>query len=1305
MRYFLFAASLVLFFTTIQAQKTFVHVSGEKNIGGNSTFLNEEGLNNNPNAIIIVEADENARVANPHPVGVWYTGSQWAVFNQDIAAMPPGVKFTITWSNPDNNSFYQKFSKENQSGGKMLIDNDALNNNPSASFYVSQVWNPGGIGGVYNNSNITVEFEKQSGKWAVLNLNQTGIADRAAFNIMIVSGAQAKNGNGFNKPVTYDPKQQNEHEQKKEEIINVFKTNPANPVNEIKDINNAVKTPRLENPATNTPIDIAVNPTQLANAAFGTNFGFEFQLFNWTATGTAFNNQPVEGNTVRSERVLNSKLSYSNGGIGGDYWKDMFYPIGFKETYWIGTFENGNGDNPTGTLMSRQFPIKKRYLHFLLGGGKDINRLYVELQIKKSDYEAVWGAGRSGFFGDTDDGFTKVIRITSSLNSEEMFRYYFDLSSLLDKQFENKTARIVIVDNATGSWGHINVDDFKEADNLDDLIPLMRDGFSLYADKDKPVWGFADTHAHWVNNIGLMGLMHGSVGRNYSTSNVRLDINNCDGFNHNLPTITPGMLIAQTEKAAMNRISERLLDPGNALCMAGVVATGIVLWPSGVATLGGAGVGAGLGALGTAVSGASAGTGTLDGLITGAVWGLATNPAFQVCGYLFTKDVLAKHYNNNIPDNRPEVSNYVDFPRWNTMFHQTMHITWVRRSYEGGQRLMVVPVGVAKSWEFNVYNDGHFVSSKIHIENEINELKRIVNANSDWLAIAYTPREARQIILNNKMAIVIALEQAEVGNYFPAVNDEVNWLYNLGVRHVFPIHNINNRLGGAAVFNSSLNSYNDLVNRPGPDDMIIAFNVKEGETHDETRTTVKLGRTFMRQNLRLFPVIGFGTIPFFYSNDVPADYNYPSFISHKNRRGLLPRGEQYINELMKKGMIIEVDHMSDDAQQTSMQLLNRYHYPMISGHSNFRELRRDADETGGGDKEARLKTEFTIYDSRVNDISNAGGMFGIMTQQNNIRAASGCPVPNNSAGGSSSFAQAYWYLLQKTGGQKGIAFGSDFNGFAPQIAPRFGTEASYMLEGDDKLNFSIQNPAEYLAPLPNNRLSNVGLFYNLGWYKVRRNQAFSQTNGVRYDSPIKTYHYHRFQAPSFLTWEERDIWEAIAIAKSGTDPEQAWQPGGFISPERTFIQQQKIKNIAHGFRTALDNTQWLDCPDYILKGECPNERKAAFMAVHGLNALLPSQRDETTMSLYVVMKRIYDLWMQFENGPNEPIRRSFAYTGGRDFDFNLDGLAHYGMYPDLIQDLKNNGFSPDQLRPLFMATEQYLKMWEQADAAKANVRN
>ncbi len=110
------------------------------------------------------------------------------------------------------------------------------------------------------------------------------------------------------------------------------------------------------------------------------------------------------------------------------------------------------------------------------------------------------------------------------------------------------------------------------------------------------------------------------------------------------------------------------------------------------------------------------------------------------------------------------------------------------------------------------------------------------------------------------------------------------------------------------------------------------------------------------------------------------------------------------------------------------------------------------------------------------------------------------------------------------------------------------------------------------------------------------------------------------------------------------------------------------------------------------------ERKAAYLCVRGENSLPEHMKTSRTIELYQIMKPIYDLWMQFENGPNEPLRRSFA--GTRDFDFNLDGQAHYGMLPDLIQDIKNQGLTPGQLKPLFLGAEQFIKMWEKAETAK-----
>lgn len=1204
---------LMAFVLHSSAQKTLQHTSSKLNSSGNSTYLDDTELNSNPAAIVIVEMGAATKAANPHAIGVWYSGSKWAIYNQDKTAMPFGLSFSVKWKSPDANSF-----SSSAVGGTLALNHPSLNNNPNARFSITQAYNPGGKPGVYNNNDVAAEFNASDNKWYIKNINGSLLPEGASFNIIVENTTNVSNGIG-----------------------GLIRQNASIP-----------------------------NASEVIAISKDVNLGFENGAFNWKATGNAFDNQPIEGNTVSSERVLRS-MEYSAGGIGGDYWKNMMYPIGFKGNYWIGTYENSNGDAPTGTFTSIPFRATKKYLSFLLGGGRDMNKLYVELQVKKSDYEAAWGAARRTLWGETADGFVKVERAFCDFNSEELYRHYFDLGADLNGNFQDKAIRICIVDDKTTSWGHINVDDFTFKDDLGEYITIQRSGYSVLADSDKPLWGFADVHAHWVNHIGLNGLFHGKPGYKLEESDVRNDIPPCDGFNHNLPTITPGLLIAQVETGAMRRLPERLADPGNATCA-------LIAAPSLLASIPMINIG------GTIAQ--------MDGAITGALIGLFFNSGFQACGYLFTKDVLAKHYGNTIPANNTPVNNYVDFPRWNSFFHQTMHISWVRRSYDGGQRLMVVPVGTAKSWEFNTTANGQMGNAKNLVEQAVTELKKIVNANSTWMGIATTPRMARELILNNKMAIVIGLEQAESGSYFESAQDEVNWLESLGIRHVFPIHNIDNKLGGAALFNSKLTSYNDLVNRLSADGPIKPFSVREGNTNDETRTNIKLERNFMRQNLRTIPIIGFGTIPFFFFNDVPGEYGYSRFTAHKNVLGFTAKGRDYLTALMQKGIIVDVDHMSDLSQQYAMEYMHRYNYPMIVGHANFRELRRESTETSGGDKEARLKTEFTIFDSRVKEISDAGGMFGVMTQQNNVRPSAGCPVPNNSAGGSSSFAQAYWYTLQKIGEGKGIAFGSDFNGFAPQTAPRFGVDAGTMLEGDDSLNRKIGNRNED---------------------RLRRQQAFEQANGVKYDSKINKYHYHRFFKPAFLTSEEREIWEAIAIAKSGVQPTEAWQPGGGLSVERTGLQQDKIKNMAEGFRWGIlreptgDYSAFLECPGYIVRDEnlnnCMPERKAAYMCVRGFNSVPEHMRSTRTIELYNIMNPIYQLWMQFENGPNEPLRRSFAYAGGRDFDFNLDGLAHYGLYPDMIQDLKNNGLNASQLRPLFLATEQYIEMWEKADAAKQNV--
>jgi len=51
-------------------------------------------------------------------------------------------------------------------------------------------------------------------------------------------------------------------------------------------------------------------------------------------------------------------------------------------------------------------------------------------------------------------------------------------------------------------------------------------------------------------------------------------------------------------------------------------------------------------------------------------------------------------------------------------------------------------------------------------------------------------------------------------------------------------------------------------------------------------------------------------------------------------------------------------------------------------------------------------------------------------------------------------------------------------------------------------------------------------------------------------------------------------------------------------------------------------------------------------------------------------------------------------SGQKTYDFNVDGLAHIGLLPDMVADLKNVGATDEQLQPLFGSAQAYINMWK-----------
>ena len=60
-------------------------------------------------------------------------------------------------------------------------------------------------------------------------------------------------------------------------------------------------------------------------------------------------------------------------------------------------------------------------------------------------------------------------------------------------------------------------------------------------------------------------------------------------------------------------------------------------------------------------------------------------------------------------------------------------------------------------------------------------------------------------------------------------------------------------------------------------------------------------------------------------------------------------------------------------------------------------------------------------------------------------------------------------------------------------------------------------------------------------------------------------------------------------------------------------------------------------------------------------------------------------------------------SGQRVYDINVDGVAHYGLYPDWVEDLRKQA-GEEIIRDLGRGSEAYLQMWERADGITTGCR-
>lgn len=145
----------------------------------------------------------------------------------------------------------------------------------------------------------------------------------------------------------------------------------------------------------------------------------------WKTEGDAFGPGPAQG-------TLPGQMNVS--GYEGKGLVNSFY----------------GGDGTVGKLTSPEFKIESKYISFLLGGGGH-KGTHVDLIV---------------------DG--KVVRIARGPNvhdggSEELDWFSWDVADLIGQK-----ARIEVIDQETGGWGHINIDQIVFSDKKKTIDPVER---------------------------------------------------------------------------------------------------------------------------------------------------------------------------------------------------------------------------------------------------------------------------------------------------------------------------------------------------------------------------------------------------------------------------------------------------------------------------------------------------------------------------------------------------------------------------------------------------------------------------------------------------------------------------------------------------------------------------------------------------------------------------------------------------------------------------------------------------------------
>ncbi len=395
---------------------------------------------------------------------------------------------------------------------------------------------------------------------------------------------------------------------------------------------------------------------------------------------------------------------------------------------------------------------------------------------------------------------------------------------------------------------------------------------------------------------------------------------------------------------------------------------------------------------------------------------------------------------NHATDGWPTFTDWPNAPGSST--HQTQYYRWLQRAHLGGLRLVVqhatsnkVICDLIKGSETQRTRYGcEDMVAVDRIIDETKKLERYVDAQhggpgKGWLRVVYSPAEAREVIAKGKMAVVLGIEVSHLFDCYLVPLDgsakcteadvvaKLDEYWGKGVRVLFPVHKYDNAFTAG----------------DGSRDLIEIGNfAQSGHWSNFTDDCPDIPTTFDKGNVG---VAGLNEPRDVYDSAPPANlagfpndpvrtlFRYASRLTggslegdYCQNAGMTPLGEFLMAEMMRRGIVIEVDHFPRRSYVRAFELLEANDYPAAGTHGN---TNRGAIYDLGGVSKVSLR--------RCADASDPGGrMSSVRNDLAEIAAAGGYPA---------------------------VGFGFDLNGFAGGLGPRFSDE--------DPCGSPQENPVAY----------------------------------------------------------------------------------------------------------------------------------------------------------------------------------------------------------------------------------------------------